>query len=163
MALIPKNGNDKIYTPLNLAKKIVEYYKPSGIILEPCAGDGSFLKFLPPDTLWCEIDKGIDFFDFNTKVDWIITNPPYSIMRKFLQHCYNISDNIVLLVPLNHIIGLKARINDMRYSGFGIKEVLLIKTPKSFPQSGFQFSVVYIKKGHNGGINIVYNWEYEDA
>ena len=53
--------NDVYYTPDDLAKLIVEHFKPSGKILEPCAGNGVFLKYLN-ESDWCEIDKGKNFF-----------------------------------------------------------------------------------------------------
>ena len=38
---------------------MVEFFKPSGRILEPCKGDGVFLKYLP-SAEWCEIQEGRD-------------------------------------------------------------------------------------------------------
>ena len=32
------------------------------------------------------------FFEYNDKVDWCISNPPYSIFRKFFVHGFKISD-----------------------------------------------------------------------
>jgi len=52
------DGKDKYYTPELLAEYIVNYFKPSGKVLEPCSGTGAFLKYLPKGTEWCEIDKG---------------------------------------------------------------------------------------------------------
>ena len=73
-------SNDIVMTPSRFAKEIIDYFNPSGLILEPCRGDGGFYNnFLKPKE-WCEITEGKDFFDFNEKVDWIITNPPYSQM-----------------------------------------------------------------------------------
>lgn len=154
MKLIPKNGNDKVYTPDILAERIIQEYKPTGKIVEPCSGEGGFLKYLP-NADWYEIDKGKDFFNCRNPYDWAITNPPFSKIRQFLQHLYKLKvKNIVFLCPLNHILGLKARIRDMQENGYGIKEIILIETPKEFPQSGFQWSVNYIKKGYKGKIRI---------
>lgn len=152
MRLNPNGGNDKIYTPNKLARFIIEHYKPVGRILEPSSGNGVFLKHMKAD--WYEIDKGKDFFDCEKTYDWAITNPPFSKIRKFLQHLYKLKvKNIVFLCPTNHIIGLKARLNDMLENGYGIKEIICIDTPKEFPQSGFQWSVNYIKMGYNGKLN----------
>lgn len=96
-------SNDKIMTPLYLTKLIVNYFNPKGIILEPCKGSGNFLKFLPIHSLWCEIDEGIDFFNFQEKVNWIITNPPWSKVRDFLYHSMELSENIVFLMTINHL------------------------------------------------------------
>lgn len=146
MKLTTKNGNDVVYTPDVLCKYIVDYFKPVGKILEPACGDGAFLKHLP-DADWCEIQKGRDYFEYVDYgfYDWVITNPPFSKMRAFLKHSYDIgAKNILFLCPVNHIIGMKARMRDMKESGYEIKEILLIDTPKEFPQSGFQWGVTHI-------------------
>lgn len=158
--LIPKGGNDKIYTPSYLAKYIVEYYKPKGKIVEPCSGNGIFLKYMVAD--WYEIDKDKNFFDCNKYYDWAITNPPFSQIRNFLKHLYKLKvKNIVFLCPTNHIIGLKARIKDMQDNGYQIKEIILINTPVEFPQSGFQWSINYIQKDYKGKINFIIKEEFK--
>ena len=153
--LIPTNTKreDCVQTPITLAKQLVEHFKPVGKILEPCKGEGNFLGVLPKDTLWCEILEGKDFFDFNEKVDWIITNPPYSKMRKFIQKSMDVADNIVFLTTINHL-WLKARLRDIEEKGFGIKEIMLFDTPKTFPQSGFQIGCFYLKKDYVGNITL---------
>lgn len=153
MKLIPSNTerNDCVQTPIEYAKMIVEHFKPIGKILEPCKGDGNFLKVLPKNTDWCEILEGKDFFDYNKKVDWIITNPPYSQMRRFIQKSMEVSDNIVFLTSINHL-WLKARLRDIFEKDFGIKEIIIFDTPKNFPQSGFQFGCFHLCKNYNGDI-----------
>jgi len=153
MKLIPTGTKreDCVQTPLDVARQIVNHFKPEGRILEPCIGEGNFLKVLPKDTLWCEILKGFDFFDFKEKADWIITNPPYSIFRKFMNHSMEVANEIVFLITINHI-WLKARLRDIKEKEFGIKEIILLDTPKTFPQSGFQVGVVHLSKGYKGDI-----------
>lgn len=138
-------SNDVVMTPEALCKQIVDYFKPAGLILEPCKGSGNFLKYLPGAD-WCEITEGRDFFDYTGRVDWIVTNPPWSKIRDFLRHSYILADNIVFLMTVNHIY-TKARIRDMQESGFYIKDILLLDMPKEFPQSGFQLGAVYLKRG----------------
>lgn len=148
--LVPKNGNDVIMTPDELAFNIVQHYKPYGLILEPCSGEGSFIRAFEKFGLkyeWCEIERGRNFLDFKKSVDWIITNPPWSKTRVFLKHSYTISNNIVFLITINHILALSARWRDMHEAGFGVKECLFIKTPpKPWPQSGFQLGAIYLQK-----------------
>jgi hypothetical protein len=57
-----------------------------------------------------------------------------------------ISTNIVFLITVNHIF-TKARLRDIEEAGFCVKEILLIDTPKNFPQSGFQLGAIYLAKG----------------
>ena len=157
--LIPTNTKreDCVMTPMSLAEALVEEFKPYGKILEPCEGTGNFVKAIRFKThvkhsiQTCEISKGIDFFDFKDKVDWIITNPPYSKMRDFIKHSMEVADNIVFLTTINHL-WLKARIRDIEKSSFGIKEILIFETPDSFPQSGFQIGAFYLKKSYVGNI-----------
>lgn len=169
MKTIP-NGckrNDVVMTPKELCKNIVDYFNPVGNVLEPCKGSGNFLDVLSKhpkvlDIDWCEITEGRDFFDYAKKRDWIITNPPYSIMRKFLQHSMEIADNVVFLAPLNHFM-LTARLRDIRESGFGIKEMLLIDYPDNFPKMGFALGVIYLQKGYVGDIKFDNKKHFNDV
>jgi hypothetical protein len=95
IALDPR---DVVYTPDWVARDMVEYFKPTGRILEPCKGDGAILGYLP-GAEWCEIAEGRDFFAWNEPVDWIVGNPPFRQFNKFLLHSYSVAMNIVYLIP----------------------------------------------------------------
>ena len=73
IALDPR---DTVYTPDWVAQDMVNYFQPSGEVLEPCCGDGIFLKYMP-SAHWFEIERGRDFYAWSTRVDWIVGNPPY--------------------------------------------------------------------------------------
>ena len=36
-------------------------------------------------------------------MDWIITNPPWSQIRRFLQHALSLADHVVFLFTINHL------------------------------------------------------------
>lgn len=146
-------SNDDIQTPKELAKRIVTHFNPQGRILEPCAGDGHFLEYLP-GAEWCEIKQGRDFLTYSKKVDWIITNPPWSQIRPFLQHSFCLADHVVFLMTINHA-WTKARLRIARENAFGLRTFLLMDTPKSFPQSGFQLGAVHYEKGWFGPLSVV--------
>jgi hypothetical protein len=137
-------------TPMNVCKQIVDHFKPTGRVLEPCAGTGNFLRVMPT-AHWCEISKGKDFLIIQGHWDWIITNPPYSKYRDFFNKAMDVSDNIVFLQLVNATF-YKARLRDMWDKRFGIKEIWCIETPKEFPQFGFQMGCVYYKRNWNGDI-----------
>ena len=143
-------SNDDIQTPVELAGRIVNYFQPSGRILEPCAGEGHFLQHLP-DAEWCEIKRDRDFFAYDQRVDWILTNPPWSQIRPFLAHAFTISDHVVFLMTVNHA-WTKARLRIAREHGFGLRAILLVDTPRSFPQSGFQLGAVHYQRGWTGPV-----------
>lgn len=155
-----KPEQDIVYTPRDLALDIITHYQPSGVLLDPSSGDGAFFDQFPgDDNHWCEISKDVDFFDFTDKCDWIITNPPWSMMRKFLQHGMEVADNIVYLTSMNHYM-TKARLRDMKQAGFGLKEFYCFDTPKSFPQSGFQLAAVHTQRGWNGDIKLLFSSQF---
>lgn len=158
--LVPANGNDRIWTPDALATDVVKHFNipDSATILEPCSGGGAFLRAFEAVGLKnvqsCEISEGKDFFEFKDKVDWVVTNPPWSKMRAFLKHAYTMSDNVLFLVVITHIIGLKARVREMQAAGFGVKEIAWIPDtpPAPWPQSGFQLAANHLQRGYVGDI-----------
>ncbi len=147
-------SDDVVQTPPEMARRLVDHFLPTGRILEPCCGEGNFLRALPQGTEWCEISAGRDFFTWTEKVAWVMTNPPWSQVRAFLRHAMMVSDNIVFLVTINHL-WTKARLRDLREADFGLKEIVLLETPASFPQSGFQLGAVHLVRGWTGDVRLV--------
>lgn len=120
-----------------------------GSVLEPCKGEGAFLKYLPQDTEWCEIADGINFFDYNKKVDWIVTNPPYSDFNRFLDHSFELADNVVFLVPIAKLMKSIGTLNTIfEYGGF-VSCHFLSAGKAGFP-FGFPCGVYYIKRNYKG-------------
>lgn len=159
-------SNDEVQTPLWLAESIVDHFAPSGDLLEPCRGDGHFMMAMRgyafrtvdrvADITWMEIKDGRDFLSpslVKHKCDWIITNPPWSLIRPFLQRSMEIADNVVFLMTVNHC-WTKARVRDVKQAGFGLKEILLRDMPKEFPQSGFQLGAMHWQRGWKGDIKL---------
>ena len=77
-------GSDVVYTPDAIAADIVRHFSPTGRVLDPCAGDGVFLRHLPVGADWCEIEQGRDFFMWTEPVDWVVGNPPYAVFPDWL-------------------------------------------------------------------------------
>lgn len=149
-----QNQTDKVMTNCKLAKIILDYFSPTGKILEPARGDGAFYDQMIGNKDWCEIDDGRDFFDWNEKVDWIITNPPYSIFDNFLLHCFEVADNIVLLCPLTKVFKSR-KIDDEIVKYGGIKEVVMLGGGGrvGFP-FGFPCGCIHYQRGYKGDIKI---------
>ena len=147
------NSNSKINTSIELAERLVKHFRPNGVILEPCCGEGNFLQVLPKNTLWCELDKGKDFFDFNDKVDWIITNPPWDNVTNFLEHSLEVSNNICFIIVLQQL-WTKKRLRLIRENNFGIKEILYFKEPENFPHLGIQIGAIYLQRNWLGDIKL---------
>ncbi len=157
--LIPKGGNDLVYTPDELAQSIINHFNPKGYILDPCKGRGAFLYNFPEDSIgdWAELSEGRNFLTFDGYItkhfDWAITNPPWSQFRPFLNKSMELADNVVFLCLINAFF-MKARLRDMQEKSFGIKEILHIKDtpPKPWPQAGIALGAVHIKRDWAGDI-----------
>lgn len=148
------NPNDVVFTPDWLAEQIISMFTIRGEILEPCRGEGAFFKHLPELTTdWCEIAEGRNFYDYTKKVNWIITNPPYSDFNRFLEHSFSLADNIVLLVPVAKMFKSMGTLKSIfDYGGF-VSIHTLPASKAGFP-FGFPCAVYHLKKGYKGETKI---------
>jgi len=143
------NKNDVVFTPDWLAEKICSMFVIKGKVLEPCKGEGVFLKYLPENTKWCEITEGRNFYDYNEKVDWLVTNPPYSDFNRFLEHSFKLADNIVLLVPVAKLMKSMGTLKQVFEYGGIVSCKFLSGSKAGFP-FGFPTGVYYLKRNYKG-------------
>ena len=151
-------ANDIVLTPDSIAADIVRHFAPSGRMLDPCKGDGAFLKHMPGAD-WCECREGRDFFAWYDRVDWIVSNPPYSIFTEWLEHSLKIANDIVYLIPLSKVFNSEARLKQIMQVG-GIVETRHYGsgTDCGFP-FGFPCGAVHIRLGYIGPMKWSFNWE----
>jgi len=149
------SSNDDVQTPPELCELILNHIPipQNDTVMEPCVGDGNFKRALL-DRFGCvyhsEIKEGTDFFDVKGPYDWIVTNPPWSQYKAFMEKAFQTAGNVVFLATLNHSLGLKSRWNLCDKYGFGIRKVLLLDTPpKPWPQSGFQLGAVWWSRAYS--------------
>ena len=119
--------SDKFYTPPGIAEFMISMvdFQDNDIVLEPCRGGGAIFNLLPDHglNLWCEIDKGRDFFNFTDDcVDIIITNPPFSKFKGFLKHCITLRPRVICLLFGIMNVTLP-RINQLRDAGYTLTKV----------------------------------------
>ena len=124
-----KNANDKIYTPKILAKKMIDMceIKPEDKVLDPSKGGGIFYDNLPECIKsYCEIEEGIDFFDYEGDVDVIVGNPPYSLWGKWI-------DKTIALNPkkICYIFGVwnltPPRLKNLQDKGYNLQKLVFAK------------------------------------
>jgi len=114
-----KDELDRFYTNPDVSKRLTEKVfeildeKDYNIFLEPSAGSGSFLQWLPPEKrlgldLVPASDEIIeqDFFKFKHKEGkkyLVIGNPPFgrqcSLAYRFFNHAAEFADSIAFLIP----------------------------------------------------------------
>ena len=147
------NKNDIVFTPDWLACVICSMFPIRGSVLEPCKGQGAFLKYLPINTEWCEITENRNYYDYNKEVDWIVTNPPYSDFDRFLAHSFALADNIVLLLPLAKMFKSMGTIKAILNYGGMVSIHVLPASKAGFP-FGFPCGVFYLRRGYKGDTEI---------
>lgn len=149
------NPADVVYTSDVVVRNIISVLSPSGKCLDPCKGDGAFHKQMPVGSEYCELHEGKDFFDYRQKVDWIIGNPPYSIFKEFLEHSFNLSDNVSFLVPTNKVFQRQV-IMEMINAYGGIKSMIIYGSGSliGFP-FGFSVGNFHFNKGYKGPTDLI--------
>ncbi len=114
------NQKDQFYTPLNIAEKcwnkfceITNITLDDYIFIEPSAGDGSFLNYIPTNSIALDIEpqhSNIQKQDYllwkpldTTKKYIIIGNPPFGLRGhtalNFINHSNNFADYVAFILP----------------------------------------------------------------
>jgi hypothetical protein len=141
---------DIVFTPLELAKNMVNYFKPSGLCLDPCSGNNVFYNLLPAGSEWCEIERGVDFYARTKKADTIISNPPYSHLLAWIRHSFTIAKDIIYLMPSNRVFASAQFLDDL----FEWGGIVHIRRYGTGSQWGFPFghalSAVHYRKNYTG-------------
>ena len=163
------NINDKVYTPEFIVDEVLDIFLPmitdEQTILEPFKGEGAFYDKLPTGrTDWCEIDNSVDFLTYDKHVDWIITNPPYSIFKEMLPKMLEVADNIVIVIPVNKLLSSMPRLMDIKRAGSNIKQIHYLGSGRQlkFP-FGFPVAVVHLERGYEGRVLTTYADRCYDA
>lgn len=150
--------NDVFYTPLNLVKKHLELVKPfvkdNDKILDPFFGEGAYHNLYKDYYLnntfdFTEITLNKDFFNYNTPVDIIISNPPYSIINKVLEHSIKLKPKVISYLIALHNLTTK-RIEYMNQNGYILKELCMLKVNSWFGMSSI---VIFVKENGDNCIS----------
>ncbi len=144
---VDKTKKDVVYTPDDVAKDCIEYTLPfidvNDVLLEPFAGGDAFYKQFPKENKkdWCEIQRGRDYLKSDLTCDWVITNPPYSIMNDILPKLYECRKGFCLLV--NNLTLTPVRLQKINDAGFYISLIYFFTISKWF---GRQYYYVFEKR-----------------
>jgi len=149
------NSDDVVMTPHDVARDVVSHFRPSGLILDPCRGSGAFADLMPGSD-WCEVTEGRDFYNWSKPVDWIISNPPYSIFADFLRHSFTVAEHIVYLIPVNKVFN-SDRIMREIWTWGGVPEIYVVGggAALDFP-IGFCIGAVHFQRNYAGPINVTF-------
>lgn len=129
--------NDKFYTPLPIAIKLIEMsnIQPEDFVLDPSKGLGVFYDNLPEcNKNWCEIEEDIDFYKYTNKVDVIIGNPPFSQWTKWIKKTIELNPK-----KISYVMGClnltKSRIQLLESHNYFITKLAIVKVKKWFAET----------------------------
>lgn len=136
--------NDELYTPSSLSKRFIEIMEiPSGEnCLDPFYGTGSFFNNFNDNknNSFCEINLGKDFFKYDVKHDWIISNPPFSQLTKILEYtCQRSIKGFGYVMPSYALSS--SRIKKINLNGFYIDKIIHFSNPKEW---GIGFQMIFV-------------------
>lgn len=144
--------NDIYYTPILLVKKhlefIKEYVEENDIIFDGFFGSGNYYNTYPlvfdkNNTFdWTEIELGKDFFEYDKKVNVIVSNPPYSLIDKIYKKSIELEPHTISFLIGQMNLTCK-RIEYMNDNGYFLDKILFTKVYSWF---GMSMIVVFTKK-----------------
>jgi len=141
-------ANDVFYTPATAVASHLEVIEalPGDKWFDPFKGKGAYYDAFPTQNKdWCEITDGKDFFQYTDPVDVIVSNPPYSVIDKVLEHSIALKPRVI-----SYLIGqgnlTARRVEKMNLAGYGLKKVKMLKI---FEWYGLSYIVVFEKGAEN--------------
>tara|TARA_R110002153_G_scaffold29256_4_gene89909 strand:+ start:1275 stop:1781 length:507 start_codon:yes stop_codon:yes gene_type:complete len=124
-----KDPKDVFLTPIPLAISQINMidYKDNDIWLDPFKNTGNYYNNYPNNNKdWCEILDDKDFFNYDSEVDIICSNPPYSIINPILEKCISLKPRVIsLLLGVNNLT--TKRIENMNKAGYGLYKLRMLK------------------------------------
>jgi hypothetical protein len=164
---------DIVYTGQGLARRIIDYLPiaHNHFCLDPCRGRGAFYDLLPEGRRdWCEVEEGRDFltYDLGHRIDWVITNPPFSdAYSAIAARAFDIANNVAFLVKFAVATATSARHRSWRDAGHALREVVFVpwelaeftaENGAEKAPEGFCLSLLIWSRGYNGDVRFTY-WD----
>ena len=154
---------DKVYTPKEVANdcidKIRYKIKPTDHLYEPFFGKGVFYDLFGNNPKsFTEIDLGLDFFEIydDVETDYIITNPPYSIMTEIIEKMLKMKNLKGFGLLVNNLTLTPPRLEKIEAGGFHATELYIFKIHSWFGNQYFWF---FEKLDNKPKINITWKKE----
>ena len=121
-------ANDEFYTPRKLAESLFSLVpaEKTDVVMDNAYGTGMF---------YFRGLKSKDFLNDNRKVDWYITNPPYSFLDEWLEKSCEARKGFAYLFGIHNLT--PRRIEACEEKGFYITKIHLCKVFKWFGISAF--------------------------
>lgn len=155
--------NDFYATPFYATEAILDHEKLAGTILEPACGEGHISKVLMErypnskivstdlvqreDKFGCNVRGGVDFLsnEYNERFDNVITNPPFSLAKEFVEKGLQITnDKVIMFAKIQFLEGQQRKDffakTPLKYIYVFSKRVAPLNNGKPFDENGKPWS-----------------------
>ena len=129
---------DVYITPETLVRRHLSIFDgiSNCVVLDPFRGSGAyfnlFSEYFPESVYeWCEIEAGVDFFDYTGMPTVIVSNPPYSMIEKILDKCYEIRPRYISFLLQAHNV-TPHRIEKANENGYYVFDYTICRTDRWF-------------------------------
>jgi hypothetical protein len=143
---VKDKGDDIVMTNPEMAKYLLSLidFPDKCRVLEPAKGKGAFYDNFPNNVekLWCEINDGKDFLQFNEKVDFTISNPPFvprKLFWEFHKKAMEVTNtNIYWLINLYSLnVFTPKRLDEMKSKNWFIEHFHIVNDKRWFGRYAF--------------------------
>ena len=147
------NANDVFITPLGLAKlhiDLIDEKYNNSMWLDPCKNIGSYYDQFPETCKkdYCEILENKDFFDYDSQVNVIVSNPPYSLLDQWIKKSIQLNPDVISYLISQGALTTR-RIQIFEKAGYGLIKLHLTKVWQWY---GMSYIVIF-EKGKESVIN----------
>ena len=159
--LVKDKGDDIVMTNPKMAIDLINNhtdFKEGDKVMEPCKGYGAFYDNLPDNInkVFCEINEGKDYLEYEGMVDITLSNPPFAPRKLFWSFMVKAMEttrrNIYWLINLSALnVFTPKRLDEMKEKKWYIQHLHIVADKRWFGR------YVWVKIGRkNRGI---FSWE----
>ena len=138
------------YTNPEMVKYLLSKTPIKGSVLDAGSGKNKvWFKNLKGRKFECEIDDGVDFFEWNKKVDWVVGNPPYHESWKFTEKALTVANKGIAWLLNNQALNshfTPRRLQRMSELGFHYSKIIVVADKRWF---GRYYYLILEKKPNN--------------
>lgn len=139
----PRHADDWYQESRECVDLILDKEPLEGVSWDPSCGEGNIPKAIMARGLPCLAsdicDRGFgipycDFFSVNRRVDNVVSNPPYGVMQKFVEHALmQATQKVIIVAPLNF---LESQARAEFFGTTPLKKVYVSRKRLSMPPGG---------------------------
>ena len=143
--MINKRTREFYHTNSQMAEDLISITPIEGSVLDAGSGDLVWYRHLVGEKYECDIERGCDFYKWDTQVDWIVGNPPFHESWKFFEHGSTVALHGIAFLINNQALNswTPRRYETMENRGFYLSRIHVVMDKRWF---GRYYYMIFTKK-----------------